>query len=88
VPRASLTSRLKGWFRRSPSLGNGATTSSMPKPNFPWRVGANDKNGRPRVLDSKHAVVCEVLTPDHGVAEYIVERCNDYRYMTVSNAKA
>jgi len=38
-------------------------------------------------LDSKHAVVCEVLTPDHGVAEYIVERCNDYRYMTVSNAE-
>ena len=39
------------------------------------------------MVDSKNVVVCDVLTPDHGVAEYIVERCNDYRYTTVSNRR-
>lgn len=62
-------------------------TSSMPKGNFPWRIGLNDRSGKPRVVDAKNVVICEVLTDEVGVAEYIAERCNDYHQVIVRHAK-
>jgi hypothetical protein len=37
------------------------------------------------VVDSKNVVVCEVLTDDDRVAEYIVEQCNDNRHVQIFN---
>lgn len=86
MPRVSLTSLWKGLLKQLDESGP-METSSMPKGNFPWRIGLNDRSGKPRVVDSKNAVICEVLTDESGVAEYIVDRCNDYRQVFVRHAK-
>lgn len=39
------------------------------------------------MVDAKNVVICEVLTDEVGVAEYIAERCNDYHQVIVRHAK-
>lgn len=43
---------------------------------FPWRVGVDDRNGRPRIMDADNKVVCEMSNGDKAAAELIVQKVN------------